>query len=353
MSLNMSIVAMLLATPFFVSPEVAHFPSSFFEAKARAHLQQRAMDQWPDPSQILALWKNGGLDEQEMMAVLLGMAASHDPVLLPLYREAVMSPNGGLRMAAAYGYRDLLGDARPDLSGGVDLGAAGQLATEMDAVSKTLRERPLVEFWLQAALTTDGGSMPGWRGVVLKRPQTTCLRAVELVLEFDDFHYLATAYRLAGATSLRVGLMHLLEAITLQQFFAKPAGERAGWGTKDLDEALQAADLFVDYWTDVQCTTDPSRILQGTMRDMGVRGLDPLAPNSYYFWLAILKNGASPWHMMAARQLYNFGGRWSQLTVLRSESPQQTQARAELIAWYRLLPAHLLDRGKPQPAPTP
>jgi len=353
MILSMCIAAAAVAANIFVSPEVDRFPGSFFEAKAKDHLQQRAMDQWPGPSQILALWKAGDLGEQEMLAVLLGMSASHDPALIPMYREAVVSPNGRLRMAAAYGYRDLLGDQRPNVAGGVDLQTARELASEMDAVARTLRERPLVEFWLQAALMGDGSTMPEWRGVVLKRPQGTCLRAVELVLEFDDFGYLATAYRLAGSKSLRIGLMRLLEAITLQEFFQKPTGEKAGWGTKNVDEALEAADLFVDYWTDARCTTDPSKILQGTMQKMGVRGLDPLGPNAYYFWLAVLKNGADPWHMMAGRQLYNLGGRWSRLTALRTESAQQTQARDELIAWYRLLPAHLLDRGKPTPAPGP
>jgi hypothetical protein len=264
-----------------------------------------------------------------------------------------MSPDGRLRMAAAYGYRDLLGDQRPNVAGGVDLQTARQLAAEMDAVDTTLRERPLVEFWLQAALMGDGSAMPGWRGIVFKRSQATCLRAVELVLEFDDFSYLAAAYRLAGSKSLRVGFMHLLEAITLQEFFAKPTAEKTGWGTKDVDDALKATDLFVDYWTDVRCTTDPSKILQRTMEDMGVRGLDPLGPNAYYFWLAVLKNGAGPWHMMAGRQLYNLGGRWSRLTVLRSESAQQTEARDELIAWYRLLPAHLVQGDGPRPAPQP
>ena len=36
----------------------------------------------------------------------------------------------------------------------------------------------------------------------------------------------------------------------------------------------------------------------------------------------ILKSGAAPWHMMAARQLYDLGGRWSRLSVLQSGSPK-------------------------------
>lgn len=350
MSVSMCIAAAAaVAATNFVSPEVRFFPGSFFEAKAKAHLQHRAMEQWPGPSQILAEWETGGFDSRETMAILLGMSASHDPVLLPLYREAVMSADGRVRMAAAYGYRDLLGDARPDVAGGVDLRVAEQLAAEMGAVEQTLRERPLVEFWLQAVLMDNGSSMPEWRGVVFKRPQGVCLRAVEQVLEFDDFRYLATAYRRAETKTLRIALMHLLEAITLREFFEKPAESR-GWGMKDVDEALEAADLFVDHWIDVRCTTDPARILTAAMDTMGVRGVRPLTANAYDFWLQVLKRGRATWRMMAARQLYNLGGRWSRLSVLRTSSEEQAAEVDALVEWYGLLPAHIQNRrSKPVP----
>jgi hypothetical protein len=351
--LSISIAATILGTFSFISPEVAYFPGSFFEAKAKAHLQQRVMDQWPGPSQILARWQSGDFDQQERMAILLGMSASHDPVLLPIYREAVMSDNDRIRMAAAYGYRDLLGDALPNIADGVDLESARQLATEIDAVAGTLRERPLIEFWLQSVLMDDGTSMPGWRGVVLRRPKSIGFRAVERVLAFEDFHFLATAYRRAQGADTRVSLMRLLEAITLQEFLALPADARAGWGTTQTNEALEAADAFVDYWIDVRCTTDPNVILAGSMKAMGVSDVQPLAPDSYETWLRVLKEGPAGWHMMAARQLYNLGGRWSQLSALQAGSPAQVKARSELVAWYRLLPAHILNRGNPRPEARP
>jgi hypothetical protein len=344
MSLCICIAAAAVAATNFASPEVGYFPGSFFEAKAKAHLQRRAMEQWPGPSQIVTLWRSEGFNPRETMAILLGMSASHDPVLIPLYREAVMSADDRVRMAAAYGYRDLLGDAQPDVSGGVDLRVAEQLAAEMLLVQKTLAEQPLVEFWLQAALMNDGDAIPGWRGVTFKRPQGTCLRAVEQVMEFEDFRYLATAYRLAKTKVLRVGLMRLLEAVTLQVFFAKPAEGRTGWGTKEVDEALRAAELFVDDWIDVRCTTDPNSILSVPMNAMGVRGAQPLAADAYDFWLQVLKRGHASWRMMAARQLYNLGGRWSQLSVLQSDSKQQTAEIDELVEWYGLLPAHIQNR---------
>lgn len=353
MGLSVCLAAAAVVATNFFSPEVGYFPGSFFESKAKAHLQRRAMVQWPGPSQIVARWESGDLESQEMVAVLLGMAASHDPVLLPLYRKAVLSADDRVRMAAAYGYRNLLGDAQPNLANGIDLRVAEQLAAEIDAVSRTLRERPLIEFWLQAALMGEGGSMPGWRGVVLRRPQSVCLRAVEQILELDDFQYLSTAYRRAEGRSLRIGLMRLIEAITLQQFFTAPADGRTGWGAKDMDEALEAADAFVEYWVDTQCTTKPTRVLWGTMGAMGVRGVQPMATNSYDFWLQLLKLGSPQWRMMAARRLYQLGGMWSQLTVFQSDSKSQAEEIDVLLEWYRLRPAHLQNRRSQAPPPRP
>jgi len=349
----MSIVAMLVATTNFVSPEISYFPGSYFEAEVKTNLQRRAMERWPGPSQIVDQWQSGDFDMQEKMAVLLGMSASHNPVMLPLYREAVMSDNGRIRMAAAYGYRELLGDALPNVADGVDLESARQLRAEMDAVAGTLRERPLVEFWLQSALMDDGTSMPGWRGAVVRRPKGVAFRAVERILSFDDFGYLATAYRRAQGTDTRVSLIRLLEAITLREFLIVPNDARAGWGSKHIDEALEATDAFVDYWVDVRCTTDPDMVLAASINAMGVRGVSPLDPKLYEFWLHVLKNGAGPWHMMAARQLYDLGGRWSQLSVLQAESPAQVAVRDDLILWYRMLPAHILNRRNPRPQPRP
>ena len=353
MSLSMSIVAVILGATTFAAPEVSHFPGSYFEADAKAKLQRRAMERWPGSAQIVAHWQTADLMQREKMAILLGASASHDPILLPLYREAVVSRNDRLRMAAAYGYRDLIGDALPDVTKGVDLADAKLLAKEMDLVAQTLRERPLVEFWLQAALMSEGVSMPGWRGLVLRRPQGICLRAVEEVLVFDDFSYLATAYRLATRKPTRISLMRLLEAVTLQDFLAKPTDNRTGWGARDIDQALEAMDAYVDFWIDDRCTTDPNALLSSSMNALGVRIDRPLAPESYDAWLRVLKSGAAPWHMMAARQLYNLGGRWSQLSVFRAEAPSQIEARDELVRWYRLLPAHVLNRGKPKAQPEP
>jgi len=323
-----------------ISPEVAYFPGSYFEAVAKSTLQRRAMTVWPGPSQLVRRWQDGLLSNREKMAVLVGGSASHDPVLLPLYREAVMSENPRLRMAAAYGYRDLLGDGLPNLSAGVSPDDARRLAAEMDAVAATLRERPLVEFWLQAALSAEDRSMPGWSGVVLRRPPGICFRAVDQVVSFDDFEYLAAAFRISAAPGSRFALMRLMEAATLSRFYLLPQGQRAGSGTKETNEAITAASEFIDLWVDTRCRPDPSAILKASLVTLGVRGVDPFAVDSYWLWLQVLRRGEPPWRAMAARRLYELGGRWSSLSILQAESPGDLEAWEELVSWYRLWPSH-------------
>ncbi len=327
-----------------VSPEVAHFPGSFFESRAKASLQRRAMESWPGPAQLVDAWQAGTLERQERMAVLLGASAFHDPVLLPLYRDAVESDDERLRMAATYGYRDLLGDAVPRVAGGVDAAAGRALIGEMEAVAATLRERPLVELWLQAALANEGASMPGWRGVVLQRPVGVCLRALERIVVVDDLGLLATAYRGSAATDLRFGLVQLLESVTLQRFFVKPKDPSRGWGMKHVNEAFEFADVFLAQWIDARCTVDPRQLLKSSIAAMGLPGVDPDSPAAYFVWQQILVSGPATWRMTAARRLYEHGGRWQPLPASRADSPAGVQARQELVGWYRLRPQHVLDR---------
>lgn len=327
-----------------VSPEVAHFPGSFFDARAKEPLQRRAMESWPGPAQIVERWRAGELDKQEKMAVLLGASASHDPQLLPVYRDAIESDDPRLRMAAAYGYRELIADALPQVAGGVDRDAARALAGEIVAVTATLRERPLVELWLQAALANEDASMPGWRGVVMQRPVGLCLRALEEVVVFDDVELIATAYRRAQGRDLRLGLVELLEAVTLQRFFIKPKDPSRGWGMRQVDEAFDAADAYLEDWLDRRCDADPGVLLSSSLATMGLPGIDPWSPEAYVVWQQILVKGPPPWQMMAARRLYECGGRWQPLPASRASSPAGVEARQQLIGWYRLRPEQRPDR---------
>jgi len=334
MSLAMSVAAVVVAATNIASPEIRHFPGGFFDTTAKAPLQRRAMEQWPGPSQVVALWDQGAFRPYEKVAILLGCSASHDPVLLPLYREAVVSEKPLLRMAAAYGYRDLIGDGLPNLTGGLDLEVGQALATEIDLVASTLRERSLVEFWLQAALMAEGSTMPGWSGVTLKRPTGICFNALDKIVDVEDFGALAEAWRQTESRRLRFGLIPLLEAVTLQRFFIKPTDERAGWGTKQVNEALEAADTFIATWLDRRCSTDPQQVLVMSLRSLGVGSVDPMGPEAWDVWVAILERGTAPWRMMAVRKLFQLGGRWSALSATRAESPAQVKLRDETLAWY-------------------
>jgi hypothetical protein len=347
MSLSVSLVAVVVGATGLASPELRYFPGPYFDSEAKITLQRRAMEVWPGPSQLLVRWRAGQLEGREKIAVLVGAAASHDPALLPLYREAIGSRNQRMRMAAVYGYRDLLGDGTPDVAGGIDDESARALAAEMDAVIRTLRVRPLVEFWLQAVLATEGKSMPGWEGIVFRRPSATSLRAVERVMVFDDFRYLAIAFRESENRSNRAAILRLIEAVTLKKFFVQPSGPRIGWGTKDMDEALDAADAFVNYWLEIRCETDPTRILPVSVADMGVRGVHPLATNSYYLWTQILLRGTNQWRMMTARRLYEFGGPWPRLTVFQAHSEDGIKEWEKLLEWYGLEPSQARDRATP------
>lgn len=345
----MSIAAAVVAATTFISPEVAHFPGNLFDSEAKLTLQRRAMERWPGPAQIVDLWETGELAHEDRMAILLGAAASHDPVLLPVYRDALTSSHPRLRMAAAYGYRDLLGDALPNIGGGVDPEAGRRLAGEVDAVARTLRTKTLTEFWLQAALAAEERSMPGWSGVVMRRSPGICLNAVEKVLVFEDFAVLASAYRIAERRGTRAGLLRLLEAVTMRQFYVKPKDSTSGWGLKNMDEALAAADDFLDLWIDRRCARDVRTILEVSFAALGARGVDPLGTDSWELWLRVLKQGTPAWRMMASRRLYELGGRWSNLSMFHADSEAQIKERDDLVGWYRLLPTQVLDRSQPIP----
>jgi hypothetical protein len=180
--------------------------------------------------------------------------------------------------------------------------------------------------------------------VTLRRRAGTCFNALEEFVDVEDFGALAMAWRQTESRRIRFGLIPLLEAVTLQRFFVKPADDRAGWGTKQVDEALAAADAFIATWLDHRCTTDPGEILTISMRAMGAGGLDPLSPDAWDLWVAILERGTPPWRMMAARKLYQLGGRWSELSASQAESPAQVKLRDETMSWYRRSPAGAANR---------
>jgi hypothetical protein len=85
--------------------------------------------------------------------------------------------------------------------------------------------------------------------------------------------------------------------------------------------------------------------LSSSFAALGVPGIDPWSPEAYAVWQQILVKGPPPWQMMAARRLYECGGRWQPLPASRAESPAGAQARKQLIDWYRLRPGQRSDRA--------
>jgi hypothetical protein len=325
-----------VSTAVVSSDEIRFFPGSYFERRARADLQRTAMDRWPGPSGLIRLWDSGELGEEDRVALLLGAAAHHDPRLLRLYRAAVTSDSQRLRQAGAYGYHDLLGDRRPNVSRGVDDAASERLSAEIRAVYWTLRRQSLVELWLQALLANEELGLPGYEGVVPERAATDCLSAIDRVMASEDLQLLITAYQISQTRQHRIGLMRLIEGMTLSRFITKPQGDRAVWGQEVYDRALGELDASIERWTSRRCRIGFRRVVSANLERLGALGVDPLHPDACYVWGQILLLEEPAWWAIAARQLYSCGGRWSSLSVLQADSAGNRARRDALIKWHRL-----------------
>jgi hypothetical protein len=332
------------------SEEVRHFPGSYFDSSGRVQLQARAMQSWPGPSALAESWRSGKLETPQRMAILLGAPVHHDPSLLPLYREAIQSPTLQLRQAAAYGYHDLIGDRLPDVSSGVGDRAARRLAAEMDLVADTLRRHPLVALWLQAALQNEGRSLPWFTGAAPQRPAPDCLKSVDALMTFDDLDLLVQAYQLSERRPTRIALMRLIEGVTLSRFVPRSVGATKAWGPEVYNQGMRELDAAIARWQSGGCTVDATRVLVENFALMGVELDDPRAAGACAFWQNVLRAGDSGWWAMAARQLYDCGGPWRELSVLQPESELMRERRQELLRFFRLDPIDLM-RSAPKPRP--
>ncbi|MCU0232560.1 MAG: hypothetical protein MUE90_00795 [Thermoanaerobaculales bacterium] len=346
----MGVLALVLASATAASPlaadELQWFPGDYFDRYARASLQRQVLSGWPGPTALLQLWRSGALAEDERLGVLLGGAAFHDPVLLPLYREAVGSPSQRLRQAAAYGYRDLIADRLPDVRGGVDASAAEALDEEMAWVASTLRRRSLVELWLQSALAHGGASLPGWDAVTLQRTPADCLLAVEKVVDVGDLDLLAGGYRLAADRGLRIGLLKLIESLSLSRFIVIPEGGHHGWGPQVYEQAFAGLDAALQRWARGGCAVDGVAVQRERLAAMGAAGVEPMGPEACVLWVNVLDKGDPQWGLPAARRLYACGGPFLELSALDAGSERNAAQRRELLRWFRPLTA----AGAPRPA---
>jgi hypothetical protein len=314
--------------------DVQYFPGAYFDDEVRQRLHQQALERWPGPCGLLQLWRAGNLAEDQRVALLLGGAAFHDPQLIPVYREAVSSESQRLRRAALYGYRDLMADGLPRVAGVViDDASAERAADEMSAAAWTLERHPLVAMWLQAALADEGASLPGFFGLVPEREPARCFRAVDRLMRSEDLELLILAYRTSQERSSRIALMRLIEGLTFGEFVIKPKGPKAGWGDGIYDSALMWADMWIDDRLDRSCDLDYRRAVSTNLERIKAYGVDPLHPDACAVWEYILRLEKPSWWAMAARNLYECGGPWSELSVLQGDSEPNRAVRDRLLRW--------------------
>lgn len=327
----------LMGASAISSEAVRWFPGDYFDSRIKMDFQREVMAGWPGSSQLLQLWDAGRLDEEDQVSLLLGGAVFHDPVLLPIYQEAVRSPSQRVRRAAVYGYRDLLCDSLPDVRGEISDTDANLLAEEMDWVSRTLSRRTLLEIWLQSLLAVEELEMPGWFGVTLKRQPGVCLRALERLVGVEDLPLLLEAYDLARDFGTRVKLLELVEAVTLSRFIVMPAGEKTGWGRHVFTTAMDAMEGTRRQWSRDGCTVDGESVLAENLRKMGVTDVDPLAEEGCQVWVNVLDQGFPRWWMVAARRLYACGGPWVEMSALSPDGPDDRERRERLLEWFKPL----------------
>jgi len=295
------------------------------------------MESWPGPSQLLRFWEGGGLNESDQVSLLLGGAAFHDPVLLPAYRDAVISPSARVRQAAVYGYRDLLGDSVPDVSVGISSEAANLLADEMEFMMQTVAQSSLLAVWLQALLDSEETGLPGWEGIILQRPPSVCLKAVGRLADAEDLNLLLVAYDLSGDFGTRVNLLKLVESVTLSRFIIVPDGGQKGWGRHVFETAMGGLEGARRTWTQNSCVVNVEDVLARNLAAMGVSGIDPLAADGCGVWLGVLDQGIPQWWSMAARRLYECGGPWHEISALSPEREPGPSRRKQLLEWYQPL----------------
>lgn len=329
----------LSSSPLVLPAGSDYFPGSYYDASVRQQMHSAALAWWPAPSRLLEIWEDGALDAGGQVVFLLSAAAFRDPDLLPAYLDGLRSSDPRVRQAAAYGYRDLIGDALPDVRAGVDEGLASALEGEIRAVAATLRVNPLVAMWVQAGLATEGAALPGWRGVVMQRPAAACWLSVDRLLQPEDLDLIVTAYRLSEEPSNRGALLLLIEGLTLERFVDRSRGPRQGRGQRD--EALKFDRLETWIARSVRppsCRLDAAKVLQRRFAEVGASSFDPFGAESCVIWQQLLVAGEPSWWAPAARRLFDCGGPGlaTRLSILWAESAEIRKARDELMRWYRL-----------------
>lgn len=317
------------------APELKFFPGLEYEKK-QPRLERRVLARWPSPSGLLHLWRSGELSPEQKQALLLGGASFHDPQILPIYAEALASEDPRLRQVAAFAYRDLLADASPNVANGVSAEDAKALAMEVVAVAEVLRSQSLISLWIDSLLSSEGGESTASYGQVFRRSRVVCLYAIERLLQSHDLELLVRAYLESNDQANRIALMRLIEGYAVQRFLILPKGERAAWGMKDYEQALQRLDGWIERWFEAPGGFDQKRMLATTFSELGAPPRDPFGAEACPVWRNVLSRGGRSWWPQAASRLYHCGGPPVQLSVFQPESDENTEAWGSLMDWYKL-----------------
>ncbi len=322
--------AMTFSPAILVSPETGSFGTDYYDTVVRGHFRERVLVAWPGPSGLLELWRSGRLGGGKKISLLLGGAAFHDPQLLPLYRESLLTGDRRLRQAAAYGYRDLIGDDIPNVRQGVPREAALALVGELDAVARTVQSATLVEMWLASALAKEDRRPPDWQGITFNRSAAACFRAVGRLAGPEDLVAVVRAYEQSEDRANRIALLRLIEGLSMGRLVVKPQGPGQGWGATVYDEAFERLEL----WLSIQCDLNVAAVLETAFSNIGVRGVAPQSSAACDAWVQVLAKGPPSSWAVAADRLYRCGGPAVRLSLARADTEPNRNSRKRLRAWY-------------------
>jgi len=318
-----------------VPAAAAYFPGDFFRQEGRVNMARFVLSRWPGPSRLIGLWRSGRLDESERVGLLLGGAAFHDPVLLPVYRAALGDSDERIREAAAYGFRDLVAAPLPRVERGVDRAAAMRFQWELAAVEKQLATRDLVGFWLDRLGQPDDAASGVYR-------HAAALRALDALLRPEDLPELVRGYCRLGSRAERLSMLPLMQAMTCRQIILMPRGQRAGWGPSIYDFAMTS----LEGWLARRCDFSPQAVLRINLAPYGMRRVDPMSPQACPAWLEVLRRGPAFQWPLASRQLYRCGGPPVFLSMLHPGSKRARRRRSRLLKWFGVHPPRAVRRRR-------
>lgn len=204
----------------------------------------------PGPAQLAARWKAGQLNEAERVAVLLGAGTYHDLVVLPLYREALLSPALRERQAAIVGLAWLIGDPPPDPTR-LTLGSPVWKQAEwfVGNLEWQSRTTSLVRIWVDSYLAANGMPLaPGHHGI--DRTPEQCLAAIRNVAQPEDLSDLVALWPMLDRLG-RLSVLGTIETITVQRLRETSRGPRGATGDWTNDRAVERLGT----WVNNNCTS--------------------------------------------------------------------------------------------------